>query len=128
MKTEGKSSKVAVQKLKEEQASPRLIKQDVEEKVMWVKVKEEKELRLAVKPFPRRGPTNPRRKNQLPNLFCKKCPDTPSFPSFSSPSNTHMPITSICHPQHFSKFAPPYTTPFFIPPPCPQWVLCGGCH
>ena len=39
MKTEGKSSKVAVQKLKEEQASPRLIKQDVEEKVMWVKVK-----------------------------------------------------------------------------------------
>ena len=41
MKTEGESSEVAMQKVKEEQASPKLIKQKVEERELEVKVEEE---------------------------------------------------------------------------------------
>ena len=43
MKTEDESSKVAMQKVKEEQASPKLIKLKVKEKELEVKVKEGKE-------------------------------------------------------------------------------------
>ena len=43
MKTEDESSKGAVQKVKEEQASPKLIKLKVKEKELEVKVEEEKE-------------------------------------------------------------------------------------
>ena len=65
-----------------------------------------------------------------------QCPDTPPFPNLSTPFYTHntTPITYISHPQHSAQLSSPYTTPFFIPPPCgglmpgPQWVLCGACH
>ena len=141
MKTEAKSSKVAVQKVKEEQASPRPIKQEVEEKVLEVKVKEEKEM---VMPCSAEASTGGQtfstpRSNQseevkpTPKPFLQ-CPDTPPFPNFSSPLHTHTPITYISHPQHYSQSSSPYITPFYIPPPCgglmpgSQWVLCGGCH
>ena len=140
MKTEAKSSKATVQKVKEEQASPRQIKQEVEEKVQEVKVKEEKVMPCGEGASTGGQPVSTPRSNQseevkpAPKPFLQY-PDTPSFPNFSSqPLYTHMPITYISHPQHFSHFTPPYTTPFFISPPCgglmpgPQWVLCGGCH
>ena len=127
--------------MKEEQASSRLIKQEVEEKVLEVKVKEEKEKVMPCSAgastggqtlfTPRSNQSEEARPTPKPFL---QCPVTPPFPNFSSPLHTHTPITYISHPQHYSQSSSPYTTPFFIPPPCgslmpgSQWVLCGGCH
>ena len=141
MKTEAKSSKAAVQKVKEEQV---LIKQEVEEKELEVKVEEEKEKVMPCSAGASTGgqTLSTPRSNQseevkpTPEPFLQ-CSNTPPFPNLSSPFFTHnntSPITYISHPQHFSQFTSPYTTPFFIPPPCgglmpgPQWVLCGACH
>ena len=60
MKTEAKSSKVVLQKVKEEQTLPMLIKEEVG-KELEVNVEEKKEKVMpctAVKPFLRRGATN----------------------------------------------------------------------
>ena len=139
MKTESKSSKVVLQKVKEE---PMLIKQEVEEKE--VKVEEEKEKVMPCSAGASTGgqtlstprSNQPEEVNSTPKPALQ-CPHTPPFHNFSSPFYAHnntLPTTYISHPQHFSQSASPYTTPFFIPPPCgslmpgSQWVLCGGCH
>ena len=142
MKTEVKSSKVVLQKVKEEQTLPMLVKEEVVEKELEVKVEEEKEEVMPCSAGASTGgqtlftprSNQPEEARPTPKPFLQ-CPDTPPFPNFSSPFYTHnntSPSTYISHPQHFSQS--PYTTPFFIPPPCgglmpgSQWVLCGGCH
>ena len=144
MKTEAKSSKVVLQKVKEEQTLPMLVKEEVVEKELEVKVEEEKEEVMPCSAGASTGgqtlftprSNQPEEARPTPKPFLQ-CPDTPPFPNFSSPFYTHnntSPTTYISHPQHFSQSTPPYTTPFFIPPPCgglmpgSQWVLCGGCH
>ena len=139
MKTESKSSKVVLQKVKEE---PMLIKQEVEQKE--VKVEEEKEEVIPCSVGASTGgqtlstprSNQPEEVKPTPEPFLQS-PATPPFPNLSSPFYTHkhtLPITYISHPQYVSQFSSPYTTPFFIPPPCgslmpgSQWVLCGGCH
>ena len=139
-KTEAKSLKVANKKVKVESVSSRPLKREVEEEEVKVKVEEVKE---EVKHFSAGASTGGQtlstpRSSQAeeakptPQTF-PQCPGTPPFPNLTSPFCTHnaSPITYISHPQHFT---PPYTLPFFIPPPCgslmpgSQWVLCGGCH
>ena len=132
MKTEAKSSKVVLQKVKEE-----LIKEEVE-----VKVKEEKVMPCSAGASTGGQTLFTPRSNQpdevkpSPKPFLQR-PDTPPFPHLSSPFYTHnntSPTTYISQPQLFSQSTSPYTTPFFIPPPCgslmpgSQWVLCGACH
>ena len=144
VKTEAKSSKVALQKVMEEQMLSMLVKEEVEEKELEVKVKEEKEKVMPCSAGASTGgqtlftprSSQPTEVKPTPKPFLR-CPDTPPFPHLSSPFYTHnntSPTTYISHPQHFSQSTSPYTTPFFIPPPCgslmpgSQWVLCGGCH
>ena len=139
MKTELKSSNVVLQKVKEE---PMLIKQEVEEKEVKVEEEKEKVMPCSVGASTGGQTRSTPRSNQpevvkpTPNPFLQS-PPIPPFPNLSSPFYTHnntSPTTYISHPQHFSQSTPPYTTPFFIPPPCSslmpgsQWVLCGGCH
>ena len=140
MKTEAKSSKVVLQNVKEE---PMLIKQEVEEKELEVKVEEEKEKVMPCSAGASTGgqtlstprSNQPEEVKPTPQPF-PQCSSTPPFPHLSSPFFTHntTPITYISHPQHSAQLSSPYTTPFFIPPPCgglmpgPQWVLCGACH
>ena len=141
MKTESKSSKVVLQKVKVKE-EPMLIKQEVEQKE--VKVEEEKEEVIPCSVGASTGgqtlstprSNQPEEVKPTPEPFLQS-PATPPFPNLSSPFYTHkhtLPITYISHPQYVSQFSSPYTTPFFIPPPCgslmpgSQWVLCGGCH
>ena len=137
MKTEAKSSKVVLQNVKEE---PMLIKQEVEEKELEVKVEEEKEKVMPCSAGASTGgqtlstprSNQPEEVKPTPQPF-PQCPSTPPFPHLFFTHNT-TPITYISHPQHSAQLSSPYTTPFFIPPPCgglmpgPQWVLCGACH
>ena len=109
MKTEAKSSKVVLQKVKEE-----LIKEEVE-----VKVKEEKVMPCSAGAstggqtlFTPRS-NQPEKVNQTPTPALQ-CPDTPPFSNFSSPFYTHnntSPTTYISHPQHFSQSTLHHPTP-----------------
>ena len=145
-KTEAKSLKVVAKKVKVESVSSRPLKKEVEEEEeVKVKVEEEKEEAMHFSAGASTGgqtlstprSNQPEEVKPTPKPFLQ-CPDTPPFPNLSTtPFYTHnntTPITYISHPQHFSQFTSPYTTPFFITPPCgslmpgSQWVLCGGCH
>ena len=133
MKTEAKSSEVA---------GPMLVKEEVEERELEVNVKKEKVMPCSAGASTGGQTLSTPRSNQPEEVNSTpkpalQCPHTPPFPNFSSPFYTHnntLPTTYISHPQHFSQSASPYTTPFFIPPPCgslmpgSQWVLCGACH
>ena len=141
MKTEAKSFKVVLQNMKEE---PMLIKQEVEEKELEVKVEEEKEKVMPCSAGASTGgqtlstprSNQPEEVKPTPQPF-PQCSSTPPFPNLSSPFYTYKhtsPLTYISHPQYVPQFTSPNTTPFFICPPCgslmpgSQWVLCGGCH
>ena len=121
-----------------------LLKEEVEEKESEVKVKEEKEKVMPCSAGASTGgqtlftprSNHPEEVNPTPKPALQ-CRHTSPFPNFFSPFytlNNPSPTTYISHQQHFSHSTPPYTTPFFIPPPCgglmpgSQWVLCGGCH
>ena len=139
-KTEAKSLKVAAKKVKVESVSSRPLKQEVEEEEIKVKVEKEKEEEMQFSAGASTGgqTLSTSRSSQAeeakptPQPFAQ-CPGTPPFTNITSPFCTHdvSPITYISHPQHFT---PPYTLPFFTPPPCgslmpgSQWVLCGACH
>ena len=139
-KTEAKSLKVANKKVKVETVSSRPLKQQVEEEEVKVKVEEEKEeaMHFSVGASTGGQTLSTPRSSQAeeakssPQPF-PQFPGTPPFPNLTSPFCTHnaSPITYISHPQHLT---PPFTLPFFIPPPCgslmpgSQWVLCGACH
>ena len=118
MKTEAKSSKVALQKVKEEQTLPMLVKEEVVEKELEVKVEEKKEKVMPCSAGASTGgqtlftprSNQPEEARPTPKPFLQ-CPDTPPFPNFSSPLHTHTPITYISHPQHYSQSSSPTPLP-----------------
>ena len=103
MKTEAKSSKVALQKVKEKQTLPMLIKEEVE---LEVKVKEEKEKVMPCSAGASTGgqtlftprSNQPEKVNKTPKPALH-CPETPPFSNFSAPHH------HFAHHLHFTLTA-----------------------
>ena len=124
--------------MKEEQTLPMLIKEEMEEKELEVKVKEEKgKVMPCIAGSSTGGQTlftsrsnQPERVNPTPKPALQ-CPDTPpplhQFIGTILHTQQHSPPTFPPTAQHYSQSS----SPFFIPPPCSglmprsQWVLSG---
>ena len=133
MKTESKSSKVVLQKVKVKE-EPMLIKQEVEQKE--VKMEEEKEIKVEKK---EESVTHTLKEEKEEKKYCPSMGVSTGESTLFTPRSSQtdanplsfqpLPLWPAYSPLFFtSQFVPHFQTPQFGLMPAANWVLCGACQ